>query len=117
MSKYTLNDFAEKLKCHPRTVLRAVLDHPNPYWKKSYNIDLKIEEVARAYQCDVKTLTKIMEGKDSLLTLDEGAKMWGISKRAFFYRDYPVTCRSGRTTRYSKKDVIEKTLAHGWHGK
>lgn len=106
----TLNELAEVLKCHPRTILRAITRKKNPYWVEGY--DPNFWETHLAF-LDISSIRQILNGKDEFLKPAEAAKYLNIHPRTFRYRKYIPTIRFGKIVRYSKnylKQFLKKDV-------
>ena len=107
MLTLTLNDAAEVFQAHPRTILRALTNTPNPYWTEDHNPSVTYEDLAVAYACHKDTLRRVFEGRDSLLTPGQAAEELKIPPRTFRYRSYP-SMRCGGIVRYSRALMLQR---------
>lgn len=105
-----LNEVAEMLKVHPRTVLRAIYNKENVYWAEGYNPEVSLETVAMAYCGDVNVLRNVKRERDAIYTPVEAAAYLKITLRLFRYRTYPKTFKRGNIVRYSRQELLDYHL-------
>ena len=100
--KLELNELADLLKVHPRTILRHITGEANPYWTDDHNPEIDLDVVALVFDCDVNFLKSVLDGKNKMLTQKEGARFLDIPVRKFRYRKYKTVLRAGTIVRYSQ---------------
>jgi hypothetical protein len=107
MTTITLNEAANKIQAHPRTILRAISGEPNPYWTDDHNPDISIVELAKAYECNIGIMQRVIDGRDMFLTPSQAASMLKIPDRTFRYRKYR-SIRHGGIVRYSRAVLLQR---------
>lgn len=76
-----LDDIAEALEIHPRTILRAITGNPTEYWAPSHNPRIHLSEVSKTYQIPTKNLVELVKEEDSVLRPDAAADALGFTVR------------------------------------
>jgi len=118
MTKILLNELADVLKVHPRTVLRALSGKENTYWASDHNPSIEVVDVALAYDIELDVLQRVLKGRDHLLTSPEAAahisfiQDKNVPLRTFRYRKYPTAIRTTGVVRYSKLAIGEYHAVH-----
>lgn len=107
----SLNDVAEAVAVHPRTILRIVTGDRNTYWSADHNPGLDITKVAQALGCHDKTLARVLRGSDDFLKPDAAASELGVPGRTFRYREYTPTIKVGRVVRFARSKLIDEHFA------
>lgn len=110
--QYLLNQYAERLKVHPRTIIRALAGKENVYWAEGFDYEIGVEDVATAFSCEVKLLQKVMQGKDEFFSQKELCQpgLADISPRLFRYRKYKPSLHLGRIKRFSRVEFLNQHL-------
>jgi hypothetical protein len=109
--KEDLENLADALQVHPRTILRAVENNPAAYWVEGYHVRLNIDEVARAFNGPPRYLRWALDGTDQLITQTQAAEELGIPGRTFRYRHYKVAYKRGGIVRFSRRDLLTEHYA------
>lgn len=102
---------ARKLRCHPRTLARALARDVSASWTPNINPVIDVNTVARRLRCAPARLRRVLIGRDVMLDQDEAAAMVGIASRSF--RDakaYTPAIKVRGIVRYSRFE-IEHTRA------
>ena len=118
----TLIGAANLFGVHPRTIVRALSGEHNTYWFEDINEDLHaIADIAAVYGLTTNELTRVVEGRDSLITSDEAAALLKLKPRTFRNRiraDEEAGGKSrygraacGNIVRYLKSKIIEHKIA------
>ena len=107
-----LDDWAELLRVHPRTMLRHIKREKNPYWVPNFNPRYSLQDIAEALECDPKILLHAIEGRDILLKIPEVLQDLNIGIDTLYYRKYEPQIAIGGVRRYSKvlthRDHLER---------
>lgn len=104
-----LNKAAEIIKCHPRTVLRAIHDFdPNPYWADAYDPTYSMEEIADAFNVKLSIFRRCLEGRDAFLRPAEACALLRVIPRTFRYRHYEPTIKKNLIVRYSHIHIMQQ---------
>lgn len=108
-TKYPAEDYAEKFDVHVKTILRAVLNTPNPSdWAPE---SLSVLRVATAFSMKPEILLAVMKGKEFLKDAEKAAELMGVSIRRFHQKrvSHPTVlkpvARHGRTVRYALTEI------------
>ncbi len=114
VARFTLGEYATKLRCHPRTILRWMA--PNGYesdvrWVKDYNPIYRVIDIATALGTKPFVLNHIMHDKDKVLTAKEAAAMYGLTLRAFQNRHYEADINRHRFKRFARRQLIKQVVA------
>jgi hypothetical protein len=109
---FKLNEYSEALKLHPRTILRHLSGSPNPYWIPGHDVDIPIVEVTEVFGVDLKTLLKILKGRDSFLTQKEAIKFTGLKKATFRTRDYSAEIKMKKIVRYLYSKLVDQHMRY-----
>jgi hypothetical protein len=111
MAKFKTSEYAKKLDCHVKTVLRAVLNDPAPSdW---HDEAFDIEKVAKVFNAaSVAGLLRVMKDEDNLVDAETAAKMLGHSLRRFHQKQADNTgprkaVNHGRIVRYFTSDLLD----------
>ena len=109
-----LDDIAEILQIHPRTVLRYIHDDVNIYWAEGHNPVVNLDDVANGFGEDplffVPTVHAARKGRDKILKPSEAAAFIKVPLRTFRHRRYPALIRCGNIVRYSRYDVVNHNI-------
>jgi len=105
-----LNELAEVLNVHPRTVLRHVKGDMGAYWAKGYNPDICVDDLVLSMGANLPALIRALEGKDELLTPRQASEYLIVPHRTFSFRKYKAAVRIGKTVRYSSIDIANEHI-------
>ena len=102
--KHPVEVYAKVFGCHIKTILRAALNEPHPSDWHPDPIDHY--KVAEAFNMNRNLLAACIDGKDTLIIVDDAAEKLGISIRRFHQRRaedkaYAPAAAHGRIVRYS----------------
>jgi hypothetical protein len=133
MTEITLEGAADLLRCHPRTILRAIQGQHNVYWvdDPAFNHQMiALDTLAEAYDTTADILRAVIEGRDRLLKPNEAAEVIGVVPRTFramMARGYPYSpdthhsnlsrrsrygrVKNGRIVRYRFSKIYDVALA------
>ena len=100
-----LNEVANILKIHPRTVLRALSNEVNTYWAIGYTENIDIDDISDVFGFDPVYIRRAKKKRDEFFKPTEAADFIDVPSRTFRYRKYPALIRRGGIVRYSRKDV------------
>lgn len=107
--KYPAEVIAERFDVHVKTILRAVLNQPNPSdWAPE---ELNLVKVAEAFNMKPEVLLNVMKGREHLKDAEQAAQLMSISLRRFHQRraqkpnELPPCARHGRTVRYALTEI------------
>ena len=81
ITKAYLEDIAEVIDVHPRTILRTITANPTEYWAPSHNPRIHLTEVSKTFQTPTKSLVELLQGKDRVIRPAEAAELLGVSVR------------------------------------
>lgn len=105
--KLLLNDVAETLRLHPRTVIRAITDNKNAGWNLNYNPAVELNEVLGSYSIRKIDFVDAYEGKDVFITRHEAADELGVSVNTFTrFEIKPDMAFSRKTRRWLKTRIV-----------
>lgn len=76
-----LDDIADALEIHPRTILRAITGNPTEYWTPAHNPRIHLSEVSKTYQVPTKNLVALLKEEDSVMRPDVAADALGFTIR------------------------------------
>ena len=103
-----LNLIAETLRVHPRTILRAITLKKSPYWAYDYDPDVRVADVAAAFNCSYGPFLNAIKTGTPLYTQAEAARMSRVPLRTFRHRAYrPFAYKSHKIVRYTKAQIIQ----------
>lgn len=105
-----LNVVAERLKIHPRTVLRALTGDKNVYWTEDHNPSVDLVALALGFDCDYEVLERIVKNRNTVFTQEELAKHFDITTRSVRLRNYPPFISWGHVVRYHLPTAAEHHL-------
>lgn len=103
-----LNDAADVIQCHPRTVLRKMTKNKHPYWTEDFNPSVSMEDVAAAFECSLNVFKRCVAGHDNFLTPQEAWEEIAKAPRTFKYRKYIPAIRNGGIVRYSRLSLLKQ---------
>lgn len=108
-----LNEVADKLRVHPRTILRALLRDSNAYWAPGYDPIVRLSEVAVCFNTSPNKLRQIMHDGVSLYTQKEAAKYVKLPVRTFRWKAYaPALYLNDKIYRYTE-DQLDRIRLDG----
>lgn len=109
MGKFKTSDYASKFDCHPKTILRAMLNDPAP---SDWHDELfEVADVAKKFKApSVAALERVMRGQDDLVDAERASSSLGISIRRFHQKQAddtgpPKALNHGRIIRYLVSDL------------
>lgn len=111
MTTVTLDQVAEAVDVHPRTILRYVMNDRNTYWAEDHNPEFPLERVAKALGCRADIMKHVLRGSDEFMKPDDAAEELGLPPRTFRHRGYTPAFRAGRVVRYSRSKLINEHFA------
>lgn len=107
-----LNNFADLIDVHPRTVLRALYGKTNVYWAEGHNPDLIYADINTAFNLNTKVVDGLVQKKDRALAIRDAAKLVNTRVRVFRYRNFPKMIKVRGVVRYSANGVIDYHLSN-----
>ncbi|SRR6266550_4519360 len=111
MAKWKTSEYAVKFDCHPKTILRAMLQDPAPSDWHDETFDAT--EVANVFELpSCAALERVMRGQDDLIDAGAAAKQMGISLRRFHQKQTNGSgprkaANHGRIVRYLLSDIFD----------
>lgn len=107
--KFAVEVYAERFDVHPKTILRAVFDTPNPSdWAPD---EQPIAKVAAAFNMRPVVLYNVMKGREHLKDAEQAAKIMGLSVRRFHQKKaVKAAARHGRIVRYALTEIVAAGL-------
>lgn len=109
MAKFKTSDFASKFDCHPKTILRAMLNDPAPSdW---HDEQFDVADVVKKFKApSVAALERVMRGQDDLVDAQRAADILGMSIRRFHQKQADDSgpakaLNHGRIIRYLVSDL------------
>lgn len=107
--KFAVEVYAERFDVHPKTILRAVFDTPNPSdWAPD---EQPLSKVAAAFSMKPLVLYNVMKGREHLKDAEQAAKIMGVSVRRFHQKKaVKAVARHGRTVRYALTEIVAAGL-------
>lgn len=109
-SEITLNHAAKVLGVHPRTVLRALSNEPNPYWVEGHDPVISLVDLVAAYDCPARIMAAVIRGDDALLNTQEAAEYLDLKPRTFKWRRYTPTIRHRGVVRFARSKLIHEHI-------
>ncbi len=109
---FKLDEYAEALSLHPRTVLRYLTGTKNPYWVEGENPTIPVNDVAEVFNIRPKTLIKVLRNRDSLLSQTEAVEFTGLNRSTFQNRDYDAEIRMSKIVRYLYSRLVDQHMRY-----
>lgn len=105
-----LDDISKVLRCHPRSVVRALAGDVNKSWDKTLNLMMvRLDDLVVPFHCNRQTITRCLLGRDVLLDQADAAIFLGIDVKTLRKKasgedsEYRPVARMGtKCVRYSK---------------
>ena len=107
---YTLRTYCEKLMMHPRTIVRRLTGPSNPSVSYIDNTIVHIEDMARAFNCELPGLRRVMTGKAKLWTQQQAAASFGVTVDTIRKAKYPKFIDAHKCVRYIDKDIVARHM-------
>ncbi len=115
-TQITLEAAAKLFRVHPRTIVRAISGEHNTYWYEDSNHDMyAISAIAETYDMTLADLTRVIEGRDTLLKPQEAAAEMRMQPRTFRTHVFEDKIRgrisNGRVVRYLRSKIVDQSIA------
>ncbi len=109
MSLTNLNAVADAFAVHPRTILRIITGHVNPYWAEGYDTDIDTDHLVLVLDTTPAAIQSLLDSTDKALTVHECAAMMRIKEAEFYRKNIKPEWQVGRVKRYSLRRIAEIT--------